>query len=138
MTPATSVRTQTCSEADAAARLRHARKFLDVAQLVADEGDDIEYANVAAALAVLAGIAASDAACCKALGQRSRGQNHHEAALLLEQITGGQSAARTLRRLLSVKDEAHYGLFDIGGRDLKAALRQATQLVEFASRALRR
>jgi hypothetical protein len=34
-----------------------------VAELVAGEGEEIEYASQAAALAVLAGIAASDAAC---------------------------------------------------------------------------
>jgi len=132
-------RTQPCSAADAATRLRHAQRFLEVAQLVADEGDDIEYASPAAALAVLAGIAASDAACCKALGRRSRGQDHREAASLLEQVEpGGKSAANTLARLLNFKDEAHYGLFDVGGQSLKAALRQASSVVEFAAEILRR
>jgi hypothetical protein len=97
-------RTQTCSEQDARTRLRHARQFL-------------EYSSQSAALAVLAGIAASDAACCKALGRRSRGQDHREAATLVEQITpGGKTAANSLRRLLNLKDEAHYGLFDVSGQ----------------------
>ncbi|MGD0455731.1 MAG: hypothetical protein ABSB69_19265 [Solirubrobacteraceae bacterium] len=139
MSPAGSGRTQPCSSADAATRLRHARKFLEVAELVAEEGDDIEYASPAAALAVLAGIAASDAACCKALGRRSRTQDHRQAASLLEQVApGGKPAANTLGRLLNLKDEAHYGLFDVGGQDLKAALRQATSLVDFAGAILRR
>ena len=60
-------RTQACSDTDAATHLNHAQKFLEVAELVVSEGDDPEYASPAAALAVLAGIAASDAACCKAL-----------------------------------------------------------------------
>jgi len=132
-------RTQPCSRADADARLRHARKFLEVAELVAGEGDDIEYASPAAALAVLAGIAASDAACCKALGRRSRAQDHREATTLLERVMpGGRQAANALSRLLSLKDEAHYGLFDLGGQDLKAALRRASSLVEFAAETLRR
>jgi hypothetical protein len=132
-------RTQRCSEADAATRLRHARKFLEVAQLVADEGEDVEYASPAAALAVLAGIAASDAACCKALGRRSRGQDHREATGLLEQVMpGGKRAANSLHRLLTVKDEAHHGLFDVGGQHLKGVLRQATDLVEFAARIVAR
>ncbi len=139
MNPAGSGRTQPCSGADASVRLRHARKFLEVAELLADEGDDVEYASPAAALAVLAGIAASDAACCKALGRRSRAQDHREAASLFEQVTpGGKAAANTLSRLLNLKDEAHYGLFDVGGQNLKSALRQASSLVEFAGEILRR
>lgn len=139
MSPRASHRTQPCSAADAANRLRHARKFIEVAELVAGEGDDIDYSSPAASLAVLAGIAASDAACCKALGRRSRGQDHRAATDLVETITpGGKGAARSLNRLLNLKDEAHYGLFDIGGQDLKAALRQAKDLVEFAERTLQR
>jgi hypothetical protein len=127
-------RTQTCSDQDAKTRLAHARKFLDVAELAASEGDDLEYSSVAAALAVLAGIAASDAACCVALGRRSRGQDHRAAIELVEQVKpGGKDASKALRRLLALKDEAHYGLFDVSGADLKAALRQARVLVDFAA-----
>jgi hypothetical protein len=88
---------------------------------------------------VLAGIAASDAACCKALGKRSRAQDHRQAASLLGQVTpGGKTAAKSLERLLNLKDEAHYGLFDVGGNALKASLRQAGQLADFADEVLRR
>jgi hypothetical protein len=139
MSPRHAARTQACSDADAATRLRHARKFFEVAELVAGEGEQIEYASQAAALAVLAGIAASDAACCKSLGRRSRGQDHRAAITLVEQVTpGGKRAARSVNRLLSLKDEARYGLFDIGGQDLKSALRQAGELVVFAEATLRR
>jgi hypothetical protein len=135
----TGSRAQACSEEDAKTRLAHARRFLDVAELAADEGDDLEYSSAAAALAVLAGIAASDAACCKALGRRSRGQDHRAAIELIEQIApGGKDASRALRRLLALKDEAHYGLFDVGGTDLKTALRQARTLVDFATEVLAR
>lgn len=140
MTPGRgATRTQPCSVAQARTRLEHARKFLDVAELSAGEGEDMEYASAAAALAVLAGIAASDAACCAALGRRSRGQDHRQATELVEQIaSGGSQAATALRRLLSLKDEAHYGLFDVGGQDLQAALRQAKALVDFAEEVVRR
>jgi hypothetical protein len=139
MNPRHSGRTQACSEADAATRLRHARKFIEVAELVAGEGDEIEYASQAAALAVLAGIAASDAACCRSLGRRSRGQDHRAATTLVAQVTpGGKQAAQSLNRLLNLKDEAHYGLFDVAGQDLKSALRQANDLVTFAEETLRR
>jgi hypothetical protein len=139
MSPRNIGRTQRCSEADAETRLRHSRLFLEVAQLVADEGDDVEYASPAAALAVLAGIAASDAACCKALGRRYRGQDHREAAAMLARVTpDGRQAANSLGRLLDLKDEAHYGLFDVATRDLKSAMRQAGTSVEFAAETLRR
>jgi hypothetical protein len=138
MSPRHSARTQACSETDARTRLRHARKFIEVAELVAGEGEEIEYASQAAALAVLAGIAASDAACCKSLGRRSRGQDHRSAITLVEQVApGGKRAAQTLNRLLSLKDEAQYGLFDVGGKDLKSSLRQANELVAFAEETLR-
>jgi hypothetical protein len=52
--------------------------------LTADESDPtLEYAAVAASVAILAGIAAADAACCQALGRRSRSDNHHDAEILL-------------------------------------------------------
>ena len=63
-------RTATCTKADAGVRLDQARKFEEVAELVQTEADVLSSAaNVAASLAVLAGIAASDAACCAALGR---------------------------------------------------------------------
>ena len=107
--------------------------------LVAGEGSDAEYSSAAAALAVLAGIAASDAACCKALGRRSRGQDHRQAVELVEQVEpGGEEAGKALRRLLALKDEAHCGLFDVSGNDLRTALRQAKSLVGFAGEVLLR
>jgi hypothetical protein len=57
----------------------------------------------------------------------------------VEDVTpGGKQAAKTLDRPLSLKDEAHYGLFDVGGQDLKSALRQASNMVKFAEDILRR
>jgi hypothetical protein len=139
MSPRRSARTQRCSSADGVTRLRHARKFHEVAVLVASEGSEIEYASPAAALAVLAGVAAGDAACCHALGRRSRGQDHRAAVNLLEQVEpGGRQAAKSLGRLLSVKDDAHYGLSDVGGQALKSALRHASDLIAFADGILRR
>ncbi|HEU5061794.1 MAG TPA: hypothetical protein VFT79_01430 [Solirubrobacterales bacterium] len=107
--------------------------------MTAGEAGDVEYASAAAALAVLAGIAASDAACCAALGRRSRGQDHRQAIELLEQVApGGAQAAKALRRLLSLKDEAQYGFFDVGGQDLQSALRQGAALVDFAAEVVQR
>jgi hypothetical protein len=123
---------QRCGEAQARIRLAHARKFLEVAELIAD-ADDVDYASASAALAVLAGIAASDAACCQALGRRPRGQGHREATSLVERVQPeGRQAAIALRRLLDMKDEAHYGFFDVSGQHLRTALRQAQALIGFA------
>lgn len=132
-------RIQPCSKADARTRLRHATRFQEVAKLVTEEGDDLDYASASASLAVLAGIAASDAACCAVLSRRARGQDHQEAATLVGTIEpGGKKAATSLRRLLGLKDEARYGFYDVGGQQLKSALRQADDLIEFAQGVMRR
>ena len=88
---------------------------MDVARLTSDESDpNLEYAAVAASIAILAGIAAADAACCKALGRRSRSDNHHAAEALLAEITpGGKTAAKQLRQLIDMKDTAHYVFISI-------------------------
>ena len=132
-------RSQRCSPQDARNRRRHAVKFLEVAEIAAGEHEqDPEYASVAVSLAVLAGIAAADAACCKALGERSRSQDHHDAEEFLRRVSDGEDAAKQLHELLSLKDEAHYGFFDVSAAELKGALRRARALVTFAENVLRR
>jgi hypothetical protein len=132
-------RTQACGRREARTRQAHARKFLEVADLAATEQDVDGSANVAGALAVLAGIAATDAACCAALGRRSRSQDHHDAETLVKDVDpDGPGAAKTLRRLLSLKDKSQYGLTDISGEDVRAALRHARHLVDFGDEVIRR
>lgn len=140
MTPRREDRSQPGGRPEAAARLTQARKFLEVAKLVQEaEGDLPSSASVAASLAVLAGIAASDAACFAALGRRSRGQSHHSAEMLLQQIVPeGTKAAQALSRLIDLKDAAHYGLINLTPPKLKNALRDATQLIDFAAQLLDR
>jgi hypothetical protein len=119
--------------------LTQARKFLELADVVASERQEPAAADGAASLAVLAGIAAADAACCVALGLRSRSQNHADAALLLRDIQlGGKEAATALGRLLSIKDKANYGIESVNTKQLDLAIRQATSLVAFAEELLRR
>lgn len=131
-------RTQVCGNREAQAKLRRAEQFMEVARLIKDEPDP-DWASAAAALAVLAGISASDAACCKALGQRSRGQDHHDAEALLELIEpGGKSAANAMRRLINLKDEAHYGFYNVAAQDLRSAITQAQRLIRFAREVLAR
>jgi hypothetical protein len=111
-----------------------------VAELAADVNDpSLEYGSVAASVAILAGIAAADAACCEVLGERSRSDNHRDAGVLLEQITpGGRRAGSQLRQLIDIKDTAHYGLIDVSAAQLKRSLRLARHLLEFAEEVLRR
>jgi hypothetical protein len=131
-------RTQECDGACARTRLQHARSFLAVAELVGTEHDEIASASVATALAVLAGIAAADAICCAELRMRSRGQDHRQAGELLRTIVpDGHSMARDLGRLLAIKDDAHYGLLDVGAQRAALALRQARNLVAAAEKHVR-
>lgn len=140
MSPRSPQRTGGCTKADAAVRLEQARKFYEVAELVQTEAGVLgSAASVSASLAVLAGIAASDATCCAALGRRSRSQDHRAAVALLRQVEpGGGEAAAKLDRLLDLKDTAHYGVIYVSGADLRAAMRNAKSLVDFGAAVLRR
>jgi hypothetical protein len=131
-------RTQVCGRSDAQSRLRDAQAHLDLAELGTATSSPAEQ-KAAASSAVLAGIAAADAACCSALGQRSRTQDHRDAVAVLRDVTpGGPDAARQLQRLLDIKDASQYGFGDVGGQRLLAAQRQARALVAFAEATLRR
>lgn len=131
-------RTQDCGEHDARRRLRDAHAQLDLAEL--DTVDSTpEERKAAASCAVLAGIAAADAACCRALGRHSRSQDHRHVAVLVGDVSpGGADAAKQLERLLGLKDQVH-GFEDIAGRSLLSAQRrQARALVSFAETVLER
>lgn len=69
-------------------------------------------AQAAAANAVLAGIAASDALCGQALGERAADQDHRTATTLLERVQpNGAQLASKLGRLLSDKTILQYGTY---------------------------
>lgn len=131
-------RSGACGKAEARVRLSHAIKFLEVAELVeseAQDGIDPASISVAAALAILAGIASADSVCCVKLGMRSRGDDHHQAEEFLKRIKGGEKAAAQLSELISLKDTAYYGVINISDTALKTAMRKAKFLVEFAQSA---
>lgn len=135
-------RTRACDTNEAKQRMDRAREFLEVAELVVDEKDkdaSFVYASSAASLAILAGIAASDAACCKVLQERSRSENHRDAEQLLAQINpGGKEAARDLRELLNLKDKAQYGFLRMSVPEVRKVMRRARGLAEFAAGVLSR
>ena len=101
-------RTQSCDRSAALTRLAQSEPFRVAAELVHRRRE----------LAVLAGIAASDAACCVKLGVRSRGQSHDEAVALLATVAPhGAEMAKDLSRLLNRKDDSYYGVTFVSTSD---------------------
>lgn len=128
MTPRHSGRVVTCTLAECRARREQARAFLAVATLVLTE--DRREAHVAAALAVLAGIAAADAICGFSLRKWSRGQDHRQAVELLSEVALQDNTLPTkLRRLLAEKDTVHYSSALITVEKAKTMVRQADALL---------
>lgn len=122
-------RMQNCTREDAVSRLRQAEMFVEVAGLVLDDESEPTAPGVAASLAILAGVAASDAACCARIGQRPRGQDHKEAVAVLVRVEpGGAQMAKDLQRLLAQKDDAHYGLQLLRHGDAAKAVEWAKRL----------
>lgn len=123
-------RTRRCTRSDALSRLAQADAFLLAAELILDDGSEDALPSVAASLAVLAGIAGSDAACCARLHVRPRGQSHSEAVGLLSTVEPfGPDMAKDLQRLLSRKDDSHYGLAFVSPADAANMVSWAKRLV---------
>lgn len=110
MTPRRPVRQEPCGRAEATSRLAQADAYLVAARLVVEDGTEVANPGVAGALAVLAAIAAADAACCARLAARARGQDHRESVALVATVAPhGPAMAKDLQRLLDRKDTVHYG-----------------------------
>lgn len=131
------VRTQDCNRPDALNRLTQAESFVEAAELVLADDTGTTNPGVAAALAVLSGIAASDAACCAKLGRRARGQSHDEAVALLATVApNGNEMAKDLGRLLRRKNDSHYGVAFVPPSDAKDLVNLAKRLVTRARAAV--
>ncbi|PPK93742.1 hypothetical protein CLV92_10918 [Kineococcus xinjiangensis] len=92
---------------------------------------------MAAALAVLSGIATADAVCCSRLGQRSRGQDHRQAVDLVASVRpDGAALAKDLRRLLDIKDQAHYAASMVSPARAAQAVDWARRMHDQATRSL--
>jgi hypothetical protein len=130
-------RIRSCDRSDALNRLAQAESFLLAAELIVDDDTDDATPSVAASLAVLAGIAASDAACCARLGVRARGQSHAEAVELLGTVEPrGADMAKDLQRLLNRKDDSQYGVAFVSAAEAGRMVGWAKRLLGLAGRAV--
>ena len=129
---AKTTRTAPCTPVQARVRLATAHPYLEVAVL--KERPASEYRNVAAGVAILAGIAASDAICGLRLGRLHRGDDHRRAVDLIRSATkDGPKLAAQLQRLLTLKDAAHYGMVLISARNATDVMKWAAFLVHRAT-----
>lgn len=132
-------RTRPATAVDARTRLEVATAYLEVAELVLADEERAGMPGVAAGLAVLAGIAGSDAICARRLGQIHRGDDHRAAAALLEHATpDGARLSSAFLRLIDLKDAAHYGVVFVPPGKAKDAVKWAAQLVARATEELQR
>lgn len=81
----------------------------------------------------------SDAICARRLGLIHRGDEHRAASGLLATATpDGAKLSQVFRRLIDIKDEAHYGLTLVSSRKARDAVRWAQTLVSRAAEELER
>lgn len=120
--------TRTAEPAWARGRRRVAVKYYEVADLIATE--DGAAINVCVGLCILSGIAAGDAICAAATGERYSGRDHMAAAELLSRVD--PEAGRRLRDLVALKPPAHHGDGLLKVADRNVALRASAALVEAA------
>jgi len=124
--------TESMSAAHVTSRAALAHSLLDIARLASQFSDDVgaeAAANGIASNAVLAGIAAADAICGKALGFRSSSQSHGDAVAMLKRAHGGEAASNHLKALISVKSAAAYEPLIITSAKAAEALQHAERLV---------
>jgi hypothetical protein len=127
-------RTRNCDETFARGRLRKAEEFLgSVEDLRGLHDDEAEVGDSVVSLCILAGIAASDVICCKALGHFVQGDDHLQAVGELSKVKpDGRELGKDLRALLAMKTRAGYGGPAVKADDRKKAWRRAESLVEAA------
>lgn len=124
-------RTVDCTPQTRAGRLKKAMQFLETAEIVetmADDIDDVTDAYVT--LLVHAGVAASDAICCAALGVHAQGESHTAAVKLLAKVD--PTLSNDLGALLAVKTKAGYSSASVSNSERTRAERAARRLVDTA------
>jgi len=112
-------------------RLSDARAFLQQANLSLRLVDGPRRNSTVVSSAVLAGIAASDAACALALGVVSAGA-HDQAVKLLARVSGSTRAVGDLSKLVAIKTAAQYTGKSMAERQSTDAIMRALRLIVFA------
>jgi hypothetical protein len=127
-------RLRDCSEATTKGRLSKAEQFLEQAAAIRDLADDEDKVGDSfVSLCVLAGIAASDVLCRRALGHFVQGEDHQQAVSELSKVRpGGKQLSADLSVLLQMKSRAGYGALAVRADDRKRAWRKAGSLVDAA------
>ncbi len=131
-------KTVPASAREAKSRLDAARAFVSVAEIVYAEPDDpvLPLRGVAAAVAVLGGIAAADAICAVRLGEMFRGDDHVQAVDLLAQARPEGARVKTdFTRLIAVKAQVHYQAILVTSAESAAAIRRAKRILAAAEEA---
>jgi hypothetical protein len=136
-----SARTSPMSAADVQARRQHAHAFLSTAELVVEFGGDAgieSTSNLLGSLAVLAGIASSDAICGHVRRERANGEAHADAVALLRSCSApDERFAAQLKRLLDAKTTTQYSsavLGDVRAGELMTAARRLVDGMELKLR----
>lgn len=130
-------KTRSVDRSHADTRLNDARAYLQQAEISLQFVDGPRrYATVVSS-AVLAGIAACDAACALALGLVSAGA-HDQAVRLLTRVSGSSKAVADMSKLVSIKTVAQYTGKSMAERPATDAIARAQRLVAFAESQLRR
>jgi hypothetical protein len=124
-------KTRSVDRAHAETRLSDARAFLQQAEISLQLVDGPRRSATVVSSAVLAGIAACDAACALALGLVSAGA-HDQAVRLLTRVSGSSKAVGDLSKLVSIKTAAQYTGKVMAERQATDAIRRAQRLVAFA------
>jgi hypothetical protein len=130
-------KTRPVDRAHAETRLNDARAFLQQADISFKFVDGPRRNATVVSSAVLAGIAACDAACALALGIVSAGA-HDQAVRLLTRVSGSTKAVGDLSKLVSIKTAAQYTGTSMAERQATDAITRAQRLVAFAESQLRR
>ncbi len=119
------VQTRRVRPGEGRGRRQVAEKYLEVAGLI--DSEDGTAINVCVGVAVLAGIAAADAICAAALGERYSGPDHDVAVEILSRVDS--KLGKQLRDLVTLKTTSHYGFGLLTPSQRKSAVRCATALV---------
>lgn len=122
---------QEVGRAFATSRLEEARAFLQQAEVSLEAVGGPYRSTAAASSAMLAGIAASDAACGFALGRISRGE-HGQASKLLQEIIDGNKPSVTFARLIQNKTTVQYLATPATEAAARLAIKQAESSIAFA------